>query len=140
MTEICRDYSQEHLDDLIQNKLNKASSDLESMVPENISDSVSSSLSFVDDFRIKTLDQVNDVKEETKDRIDLLKKDEVIIIPTSLNKSSIEDATEKPIAYIKLFLFSILSFILTNKIVFYGVLVLVAFLVLRFIYRRIRNK
>ncbi len=126
--------------DLIQNKLNKASSDLESMVPENISDSVSSSLSFVDDFRIKTLDQVNDVKEETKDRIDLLKKDEVIIIPTSLNKSSIEDATEKPIAYIKLFLFSILSFILTNKIVFYGVLVLVAFLVLRFIYRRIRNK
>jgi hypothetical protein len=127
--------------DVLDNEINKTSSEISSFIPEQISVPISNSFAFVDSFRDKTSTQLNIAKDETQKEIDTLNNNgEKIIIKNSIQKSSIEEATKKPITYIKLFLFTTLSFIFNNKIVFYGILILVTFFILRFIYRRISNR
>ncbi len=99
----------------------------------------SSPLDSVNNFRAKTYKDILTTRIETQKRIDLLEN------ISKSNKANISnkkvlDSTEKPIAYVKLFLLSIASFVFSTIIVFYAVLILVVFFVLRLIYRKIRNK
>jgi len=126
--------------DLLKNQINKTSAEINSIVPEKVSTSISDGFTVLDNFRDKTFTQVTAVKDETQKEINLIKSEEKTVAKTLDEKSNIEDAVKKPIAYIKLFLFTFLSFIFGNKIVFYGILVIVVFFILRFIYRKIRNR
>lgn len=47
--------------------------------------------------------------------------------------------TDKPIAYVELFFLTCASFIFTNKVVFYGICIVLLFLVLRFIFNKIKR-
>lgn len=109
-------------------------------IPEGVSTYATNTFEKVDDFRDKTFVQVSTVKKETQKEIELLEAEEKNIRDISNGKKDIEDATEKPIAHIKLFLFSALAFIFGNKIIFYGLLIFLIFLILRFFYRKIRNR
>jgi hypothetical protein len=126
--------------DALKSQVDKATSEINNIIPENVSDSVSNSFSVVDEFRNKNYIKAEEVKQETKKEIETFKNKEKTEKQALYPKVGVEEATQKPIAYIKLFLFSILTFILGNKIVFYGIIAFVAFLVLRFIYRKIRRR
>ncbi len=146
--------------DIVQSQIDKTTSSLNSIIPVSISEPVKNNLGFVDIFRDDTYKKISETKIETQNKIDLLNK---IDNTTSSNEEDIDagdisgnkkladkfavaaksikgDATEKPIAYTKLFFFSILSFIFGSKLVFYLLVIFVIFLILRFIYRKIRNR
>jgi hypothetical protein len=125
--------------DVLKNQLDKASSTISNVVPENVSTSLSNSFSAIDNLRSNTLTQVDAAKVATQKEIGQVLGTETKNINAD-KVSNVQDATKKPIAYIKLFLLSAASFILGNKIVFYGILVVLAFLIIRGIYRKIRNR
>ena len=59
---------------------------------------------------------------------------------TSIKDKKTEDVVKKPLAYMKLFVFSVLSFIFENKIVFYGLIILVVFFIFKRIFQSFRHK
>jgi len=127
-------------DSALQNQINKTTAEIDTIVPEGVQTRVSSAFEVVEGFREETLVKVSSVKEEAKVELDSLKTEEGVSVEITKGNVSIDKATEKPITYIKLFLFTALTFIFGNKIAFYVISIVVIFLVLRFIYRKIRNK
>ena len=125
--------------DMLKNQIDKTTSEINSIVPEKVSTSVSNVFSAVDDLRNKTLTQVDTIKNTTQKEIGKVLGISTVTPQNPAKVNNIQDAVKKPIAYIKLFFLSILSFILGNKIIFYGILILIIFCILRFIYRKIRN-
>jgi len=127
--------------DVIKNQIEKAGTEINNILPESVSSSISSSLSNVDSFRTNTTSLVDTAKKDVQKEIDSMNNTVVKSnSKTVAQKSTIEDSVQKPVAYIKLFLFSILSFIFSNKIIFYGILLVILFYVIRFIYRKIKNR
>lgn len=132
--------------DIIQNQLDKATSSLGDILPESVSAPMSKNLGLVSGFREDTLADISKMKEETKKTIDELSK----IEETTTNKNNtkvsadkkggVEDATKKPIAYVKLFFLTILSFIFGSNLVFYALIALLLFLVIKWIYFKIKNR
>ena len=118
----------------------KVSESLPAQVAAPVNDIASKADNYREDTRV-TIDE-NIVKAK-KQILDLEK-------PVSKSSTSKSDknpkqtvsslsGTEKPIAYVELFFLTCASFIFTNKAVFYGISVVLLFLVLRFIYRKIRR-
>ncbi len=142
--------------DMVKSQIDKATSSLDGILPESISTPVSDNIGIVDNFRADTYKSISEIKIETQKKIEELNKTESIgainnktpttnnktneKVVTSQDKVGVADATEKPIAYLKLFFISILSFIFASKFVFYSLIVVVLFFVFRFIYRKIRNR
>lgn len=129
--------------DSLKTEIDKVNSNINNIIPASVSSIVSDNFSILDSFRDQTSLEINTTKNETQkeiDSIDSSKKEVKPLSKTVYQKNNIEDMVQKPIAYIKLFLFSVLSFIFSNKIIFYGVLTLVLFYIIRFIYRKIRNR
>lgn len=130
--------------DLLKSQIDKAASSVNDILPDSISTPVSKKVSIVDNFRSSTFDKISTSRAETKDRVDEFKKLDATSLDTktieSNKKLGVEDATERPIAYLKLFFLSVLSFIFGSKIVFYLLIVFVLFLIIRAIYRKIRNR
>lgn len=121
--------------DVIKNELDKAGSKIGDAIPESVSTPVSGVLDKVDTFRDNTSTKINESKKNTQEEIKIL--DENI---NSNNEKEAISATNKPIAYIRLFFLSVLAFVFGNKIVFYGLIIIIAFFILRAIYRKIRNR
>ena len=59
-------------------------------------------------------------------------------VKSDTNKKPLS-GTEKPIAYVELFLLKIASFIFNSAIVFYLVCLFLVFIIIRFIYKKIRG-
>lgn len=100
---------------------------------------------------------IDTFRENTKESIDLNIKstnEKIVELNTPVKKSTTDktaktskasatdslSGTEKPIAYVELFFLSIASFIFTQKVIFYGLGVLILFFILRFIFRLIRRR
>jgi hypothetical protein len=126
--------------DALKNQIDKTTSEINSVIPEEISSTVSTGYNTIDNLRENTSVKIDSIKNETKKEIDSFKNVIKDTIQNADKKSGIEDATKKPITYVKLFLFSILSFIFGNKIIFYGFLIVILFYIFRLIYRKIRNR
>ncbi len=126
-------------DSALQKQLDKTASEINSVIPENVSTSVTLGLGVVDNFRGKIFTEVTTAKEDTLRKIDTLDSKDKTVAKVNTQKD-IFSATEKPIAYIKLFLLSVVAFIFSNRVVFYALSVLIIFVILRFIYRKIRNR
>jgi len=124
----------------LKSQIDKTSSDIQNIIPTEVGDLASEVFTFVDDFRNNTFIKVNEIKEKAKDEISLIKNEPKTIKSDSIEKSNIQESINKPLTYLKLYLFSILYFILKSKIVFYILLVLIIFYILRFIYRKIRHR
>jgi hypothetical protein len=128
---------------IIKSQIDKAASSLDNIVPESISAPVSKNVGFIDSFRVGTLENISKTKIETETRIEEFNKADATttdLVVNQTKKISISDATDKPITYLKLFFFTILSFIFGSKLVFYLLIILILFFVSRGIYRKIRNK
>ena len=131
--------------DIIKSQIDKATSSLDNILPASISNPVTENVSAIDDFRVDTFKDITKTKIETEKRIDEIKKAEALSLKNEKagkvqSKVGIDTATDKPIAYLKLIFLSILSFVFSSKIVFYAIIVFVVFLILRYIYRKIRNR
>ncbi len=100
----------------------------------SVDKSASNIFAVIEKFRIDTHEQITTARQDTKKYLDTLEK--------SSNSADGKplDATEKPITYIKFFLLALALFIFSTQIVFYAALLLLLFLILRFIYRKIRNR
>lgn len=129
--------------DVLKNQIDKASNDIGSIIPDNVSAPITSGLGVIDNLRTNTLAQVNTIVDATKNDIGKVLGTSTTEqkIPNKINNvSSTQDAIKKPIAYIKLFLFSVLSFVLGSRIVFYSLIALILFFIFRGVYRKIRNR
>jgi hypothetical protein len=124
--------------DALTTQIDKTTTEIDSIVPGNIRTPVADAVSTVDNFRDKTSTQINKDKDATQKEVDLFKSGSTTNNTNS--NTNIEDATKKPITYIKLYLLTILAFIFNNRIVFYALLLIVVVYIIRFIYRTIRNR
>lgn len=124
----------------LKTQVDKVTSEINNIIPEKVSDSIFDNFNIIDDTREKMSSQVDNIKDKTQKEIDLAKKETKTTEKNIDKKINIEDAVKSPISYIKLFLFSILSFVLNNKIVFYGLLVFLVYYILHFIYLKLRNR
>ena len=131
----------EEVENSIENKLENTGEKINEMLPEEVSTFISDKFTAIEDFRVEKSDKVDIAKEKAQTEMDIIKSKEVAEgdSKTVASSTNIEDATEKPITYIKLFLFTALSFILGSKIVFYGLSIVIIFLILRSIYRKLRG-
>ncbi len=148
--------------DVIKEGIDKATDTVKGIIPTSVPAPIAQSFGSIDSVRATTYADISHTKAETQKRIDALngvtkvttapidalpksttsKKNTTVKNPKKAEQSPSKplDATEKPIAYVKLFLFSILAFIFGYKLVFYGLIALILFFILRFIYRKIRRK
>lgn len=140
--------------DVLKSQLDKATSSLDSIVPGSISTPISENVSIVDSFRINTFDKISTTRLETQNKINELNGSTIVVKQPNSNtpvrninskpqtevKVGISEATDKPIAYLKLFFFSILSFIFGSKFVFYTIILILIFVIIRSIYRKVRNR
>ena len=133
--------------DLLKDQVEKAGSKLQDIIPE----SVTSNANSLDSLRDTTYTQIKDNYTDAKKQIATFSSTQVksdtktniksqTVSPEVSKNANIIDATQKPLAYLKLFFFSILSFIFGYKIVFYGLLALLVYIILRYFYRKIRNR
>lgn len=127
---------------IIKSQIDKAASSLDNILPESISTPVSKNVGFIDGFRVGTLENISQIKIEAEKKIEEFNKtnSETNDSVKTQSKVGIDDATEKPITYLKLFFFTILSFIFGSKLVFYLLIIFILFFVSRGIYRKIQNR
>ena len=132
-------------DQMVKDQINKVSDKINEVVPTSVSNSVSNGVSSVDDFRGNTLKKISSSKDRVEKKIENLNQEisnQKKEGDNSLvrNGNTLETATEKPIATIKLFFLKILKYIFSHKFVFYGLIVLIIFYFLRYLYRKIRYR
>jgi hypothetical protein len=113
---------------------------IDKVVPESLSKNVSSGLDSIDSFRLEKSKIIEDSKKVTEDKIEILKsKTDNVEKSKKIDLNSL-DVLKKPLFYVELFLLKILAFIFSNKWIFYGIIVFLLFLILRFFYYKIRRK
>lgn len=122
----------------VVNITNEIKDKIEEVVPQSIQTTVSDKINILENIRLDNSQKISELKNEVKNDLDIFKKDKKEKMVSS--DKSLEDSIKEPLIYVKLFFLSILNFIFGSKLVFYGFLVFVIFLLLRFIYRKIRNK
>ncbi len=93
----------------------------------------------IDEYRTSVASHADIEKKVIKDNIE---KEEVIndsSIKKGTNTASETNSPKRAFEYVKLFFYSLVSFIFTHKILFYILLVVLIFFILRFIYRMIMH-
>jgi hypothetical protein len=130
--------------DLVKSQVDKIGGEINSSItdaiPTSITKPFNSNISSVDSLRVSTYTEVSHMKVDTQTKLDALNGEKVATSKGSSVKPATSSGVDKPIAYVKLFFLSVLAFVLGNKIVFYGLGVIIIFLILRSIYRKIRNR
>lgn len=121
--------------EVVKGELNKFGEKIEGMVPESVNETVKESIDYFDVFRVQTLSKILDSKEKTELKISEYEEES-----SGLKPQTLESATERPIAQVKLFFLKVLIFIFENKLVFYTLIIIALFYVLRSLYRKIRNR
>lgn len=133
--------SNELVKDQVKNQIENTEEKILEVIPDSIEKPVIEKLNQVDDFREETLDKIVSSKTEAKEVLDELKKEypqEEIEINNKTKEGT--SGTEKPIAILKYFFLSALALIFGHKIIFYGFCLIIIFFIFRFIYRKIRRK
>jgi hypothetical protein len=121
--------------DLVKDELNKVTDKIDSVLPESVSNKVSTGVNFLEGFRDETLLKIIDNKKATEEKLSEYKD-----FADGTKDENMESATERPIAQVKLFFLKALKFIFSNKIIFYGLLIFIIFYFIRGVYRKIRNR
>jgi hypothetical protein len=111
----------------------------EGLLPEKVTVTINEGYSSVDDFRVRTGDKLSINKDKAKEEVETIKNTDSSK-DASIKDKKTEDVVKKPLAYMKLFVFSVLSFIFENKIVFYGLIILVVFFIFKRIFQSFRHK
>lgn len=125
---------------VFKSQIDKVNSGISDVIPSSVRTPISNGINSVDNFRKNTSVEINETKAKTQKEIDSFNNPDNEK-GKSINKNiDTGDAIKKPIAYVKLFFLSILGFIFNNKIVFYGLIIILFFIIIRSIYSKIRNR
>ena len=102
---------------------------------------------------ILNLDEIKGEAEEGSKIEEEKKTDSKVIKPTTIKKATTQktnttntkskdslSGTERPIAYVQLFLLNAALFIFAHSWLFYSLIIIITFLSIRFLYRKIRGK
>jgi len=112
-------------------------SSLQEVVAENtppfITRAIDATVQALENTREKTGIFSEKQKEVAKNEIEAFEKEEA----KKQNTSPEDSKPLKPLKYLKFFFFAFLTFILNHKIVFYPILAIIVFLILRFLWRLI---
>ncbi|OGI68916.1 hypothetical protein A3A05_01485 [Candidatus Nomurabacteria bacterium RIFCSPLOWO2_01_FULL_41_12] len=103
---------------------------IEGKTPDIVGKSIISTSNTIESFRENIGNFSENSKEEIKKELAEIKSEK-----TGSENAGSANKLEKPFKYVKLFLLSLVSFIFNNKFVFYGLSVLIAFFLLRYIWR-----
>jgi len=106
------------------------STQVKEIIPGKIISSTTEGFNNLENIRSENSEKIDTAKEEAQEELNTIKSSD----------TAEESSFNKFLANIKVFALSALSFIFNNKVVFYGVLLLLAFGVIRFIYRKIRHR
>lgn len=117
-------------------------------IPPEVSDKLESSLSGVESFRVETssnIEEKKDAKQEVVDNLKSLPEKDSVDLEIGLEdgKTNVDVKStplDTPLAYAGLFFYTILSYIFKSTIIFYGLCIILIFLVLRAIYRAMRRR
>jgi len=105
---------------------------IEEKTPTFITEPIASTVNTLEEFRINTNIASDNKKEEIKNEIKALDA------PKNVSKENVKtNPFLKPFKYVEVFLLTVFSFILNNTILFYGILTIVVFFILRFIGKKI---
>jgi hypothetical protein len=132
--------------DVIGDEVKSATTQIQDVIPPTVTQNFSS----LDAIRAKTAteliaskadvqNQINTLNTATSEETTMPAKGKTVTATAPSNADPL-DATQKPIAYIKLFFLTVLAFIFQYPIVFYVLLVYLIFIILRFAYRKIKNR
>lgn len=108
-------------------------------VPESVKEDVMENVKIVEDFRISASDDLSKLRNEANKKVAQIK---VTAENESQKSTKVAPATkyvDRPLAYVKYGIFSALAFIFATPIAFYLIGVILAFLVLRYLYRKIAS-
>ena len=134
-----------NISDTISNSISNIKNTVEEKTPDFITKPINSTTNVLEEFR-QNANITSDIKkEEIKKEIESLYStkdisDKKVILDS---KSSLDSKTTlptyiiKPFKYVELFFLTIFSYITNNKIIFYGVFIVLVFFILRFIWKKI---
>ena len=105
---------------------------IEEKTPTFITEPIASTVNTLEEFRINTNIASDNKKEEIKNEIKILDAKK-----TTSKENIKTNPFLKPFKYVEVFLLTVFSFILNNTILFYGILTIVVFFILRFIGKKI---
>lgn len=142
-------------------KLEQLGEKVVDILPKSVAEPVSASVSDIDLFRQKTSKDIENSVKETQEKIKQIENPDTKAtdnIKTESTKNTQDknnaqkdneeknvvkkdslSGTEKPIAYLQFYLLSVALFIFKNSWLFYGIILFLIFMILRFIYRKIRG-
>ncbi len=116
----------------IGNNISSLVSDVKSIAektPSSITEPITSAVNTLEEFRTNTNIASDNKQGEIKNEIKALDN-----AKTPANSTTAPSSLLKPFKYVELFFFSVASFILNNKVLFYGIIILAVFFILRFIW------
>ena len=120
----------------INNAISSSISDITKIVGEKTPDSIAQPMvlgaSTIENFRQNIVVASENKKEEVKKEIKTLENAKV-----TLDSKTAENTLLKPFKYVELFFLTIFSYITNNQILFYGILIIVAFFLLRYVWKKV---
>ena len=114
------------------NSIQNIGTTAKNVVPTTISQSATTATNKLDGLRENLSNTTTNAQKQTQDKINSLND----VKKTSTKTTNTNDF-QKPFAYIYLFFLKILSFIFKYKILFYGIIIIVIFFILRYIWQLI---
>ena len=124
--------------DVLKAQVDKLSSvvdsKISSVIPNSVAGSVSHNIVSLEGVRTNLLKTVTNLKVAAEKDVNTVHKS------TSRQSSQNTNSTDKPFAYAKLLLISLSYSILDNRIIIYGISIVLLFFILRFIYRKVRYR
>lgn len=137
--------------DSSETEKNSEESLVDKYVPESVVTFVEDSTTGLESFRTETAVVIADKKEQAREDVRVIQEELKNAEPTepthenaqkALNipeNSSTEDMLKKPLAFVSLFFYTLLDFIFKTKILFYGVLFVATFGIIKYLFRILRR-
>lgn len=127
----------------LKSKLDETKANISNILPDSISKPVSNTMGGLDSFRDETYTKIVALKGDTQKTIDNLNNPKNQVKPEQVkNTKNIETKSlggaDKPVAYVKLFLLSVVGFLFGSPFVFYIAIGVLIFLLIRSIYRKLK--
>lgn len=108
-------------------------------IPDSVEKDIAETFSGVDAWRDEKAQTITTARDAAKRAVDAQSKDSAADTKKLGAPSASNKYIDSPIAYVKYFFLALFSFIFMTKAVFYLVGTILAYIVLRFLYRKIRN-
>ena len=121
----------------VVNQVNQLEGNALASIPDSVKNPLTAAAQNLDAWRSTNAGAIN---QSTKSASDLVAKENTLAAADQKKYGKISPTTnfiDRPFAYVKLFFYSLLSFLYSHAIVFYLTAILFAYIVLRFIWRKI---